>query len=126
MASRRPSQGVSTPRSLRTDTDSKFACIFRREGRTEQRCRLMPVKCSDRNTYRVGGLPPGPIASPGQAAIDAVLSPPETKYLYFVSKNDGSHHFSTTLREHNNAVRRYQIEYFRQRRREQRRSPGPS
>ena len=78
------------------------------------------------NTYRFPGLPPGPIASPGQAAIDAVLSPPETNYLYFVSKNDGSHHFSTTLRDHTNAVRRYQIDYFRQRRRERTGKTGSS
>lgn len=70
------------------------------------------------NTYRYAGLPPGPIASPGAESIDAVLHPAETPYLYFVSKNDGSHHFSKTLREHNNAVRKYQVEYFRQRRRE--------
>ncbi len=49
------------------------------------------------NTYRHRGFPPGPIASPGLGSIDAVLNPPDTKYLYFVSKNDGSHHFSNTL-----------------------------
>ena len=69
------------------------------------------------NTYMIRGLPPGPIANPGLEAIDAVLYPAKTHYLYFVSKNDGSHHFSTTLREHNNAVRKYQIEFFRNRRR---------
>ncbi len=69
------------------------------------------------NTYRVAGIPPGPIASPGEASIDGVLEPADTRYLYFVSKNDGSHHFSTTYREHANAVRKYQVEYFRQRRR---------
>ncbi len=60
------------------------------------------------NTYRVRGLPPGPIANPGIAAIEAVLYPAQTKYLYFVSKNDGSHHFSRTLAEHNRAVNYYQ------------------
>jgi UPF0755 protein len=65
------------------------------------------------NTYTRPGLPPGPIASPGAAALDAVLAPTETPYLYFVSKNDGSHHFSTSLGEHNAAVRKYQVEYFR-------------
>jgi peptidoglycan lytic transglycosylase G len=69
------------------------------------------------NTYRFPGLPPGPIASPGEAAIDAVLFPADSKYLYFVSKNDGSHHFSSTYREHIDAVHKYQVEYFRRRRR---------
>jgi UPF0755 protein len=61
------------------------------------------------NTYRIKGLPPGPIANPGRASIEAVLYPSEEPYLYFVSKNDGSHHFSPTLREHNQMVQRYQL-----------------
>jgi UPF0755 protein len=60
------------------------------------------------NTYRRGGIPPGPIASVGIEAIRAVLAPEPVKFLYFVSRNDGTHHFSNTLREHNNAVNRYQ------------------
>ncbi len=60
------------------------------------------------NTYVIPGLPAGPIANPGEAALQAVLQPEETLYLYFVAKNDGTHHFSTTLREHNRAVRKYQ------------------
>jgi UPF0755 protein len=68
------------------------------------------------NSYRYAGLPPSPIASPGEAAIDAVLEPAESDYLYFVSKNDGTHHFSRTYREHQAAVREYQIEYFRRKR----------
>jgi len=69
------------------------------------------------NTYRVPGIPPGPIASPGEASINAVLEPAETAYLFFVSKNDGTSYFSTNFREHANAVRKYQVEYFRNRRR---------
>jgi UPF0755 protein len=60
------------------------------------------------NTYVIPGLPPGPIANPGEAAIKAVLYPSKNKYLYFVSKNDGTHHFSETLREHNRMVAQYQ------------------
>jgi UPF0755 protein len=60
------------------------------------------------NTYVIRGLPPGPIANPGKEAIEAVLFPAKTDYLYFVSKNDGSHHFSKTLVEHNRAVEIYQ------------------
>jgi UPF0755 protein len=59
------------------------------------------------NTYRYRGLPPGPIGSPGRAAVDAVLRPAEAPYLYFVAIDDRAHHFSTTLEEHNEAVARY-------------------
>jgi len=59
------------------------------------------------NTYRNRGLPPGPIGSPGRAAIDAVLEPADVPYLYFVAIDDRAHHFSTTLEEHNQAVARY-------------------
>lgn len=61
------------------------------------------------NTYRRRGLPPGPIASPGLAALRAAADPPEVNYLYFVARGDGSHEFSATLKEHNRAVRRYQL-----------------
>ena len=60
------------------------------------------------NTYVYPGLPPGPIASPGLASLEAALAPQETEYIFFVAKKDGSHHFSRTLREHNRAVNRYQ------------------
>jgi UPF0755 protein len=65
------------------------------------------------NTYRYPGLPPGPIASPGLASLDAVVHPAESEYLYFVSRNDGSHVFSKTLAEHSQNVQKYQVEYFR-------------
>jgi UPF0755 protein len=65
------------------------------------------------NTYRFAGLPPGPIASPGRASIEAVLRPADVKYLYFVSRNDGSHAFASTLEEHNRNVQQYQVQYFR-------------
>ncbi len=60
------------------------------------------------NTYVIPGLPPGPISNPGEAAISAVVKPAIVPYLYFVSKNDGTHHFSETLAEHNSMVRKYQ------------------
>jgi UPF0755 protein len=68
------------------------------------------------NTYRYPGLPPGPIASPGRASLAAAASPADVPYLYFVSKNDGSHAFATTLEEHNRNVQEYQVKYFRDQR----------
>jgi UPF0755 protein len=60
------------------------------------------------NTYRINGLPPAPIANPGKEAIMAVLYPARVNYLYFVSRNDGTHCFSTTLKGHNRAVEKFQ------------------
>lgn len=59
------------------------------------------------NTYRHLGLPPGPIAAPGAAALEAALYPADTDYLFFVAKKDGSHFFSKTLAEHNAAKAKY-------------------
>jgi UPF0755 protein len=60
------------------------------------------------NTYRYAGLPPGPIAAPGEASLHAAANPAEVPYFYFVSRNDGSHVFSTTLEEHNRNVNEFQ------------------
>lgn len=62
------------------------------------------------NTYRHVGLPPGPIANPGLSSIEAVLTPAQTTYLYFVAKGDGSggHTFSDSLAKHTAAVAQYQ------------------
>ena len=61
------------------------------------------------NTYRYPGLPPGPIAAPGEASLRAAAAPASVPYLYFVSRNDGSHVFSTTLDEHNRNVATFQL-----------------
>ncbi|MCH2186572.1 endolytic transglycosylase MltG [Myxococcota bacterium] len=60
------------------------------------------------NTYRIQALPPGPIANPGLEALLAVVEPAETDFLYFVSRNDGTHEFSVTYRDHEEAVTQYQ------------------
>jgi UPF0755 protein len=60
------------------------------------------------NTYQHGGLPPGPIASPGAAALSAVVDPAEADYLYFVARKDGTHQFSRSYGEHVRAVNRFQ------------------
>ncbi len=61
------------------------------------------------NTYQHPGLPPGPIASPGLKSLQAAANPEDHDFLYFVSKGDGSHYFSKTLKEHNRAVYKFQL-----------------
>jgi len=61
------------------------------------------------NTYKIRGLPSGPIANPGSASLEAALYPDDTKFVYFVSRKDSTHQFSTSLKQHNLAVRKYQL-----------------
>jgi len=74
--------------------------------------RIRRIQLEDRenpyNTYTHEGLPPGPISNPGRAALEAVMAPDHTLFLYFVAKNDGTHYFSKTVAEHNAAVVKYQ------------------
>jgi UPF0755 protein len=60
------------------------------------------------NTYRIPALPPGPICNPGLSSLRAALHPASVPFLYFVSKNDGTHHFSDNLESHSQAVKAYQ------------------
>jgi len=76
------------------------------EGKITRRHLLFPTPY---NTYRNEGLPPGPIANPGKDSLQAALHPAKVDYLYFVSNCNGSHQFSTTLKEHNQAVVRYRL-----------------
>jgi UPF0755 protein len=92
---------------LQTDPTVIFA--LRKAGHWDGNIRKRDLDIdSPYNTYRYGGLPPGPIASPGREAIRAVIDPAPVRDLYFVSRNDGTHHFSETLAEHERAVTEFQ------------------
>ena len=94
--------------------DPTVIYALRKRGKYDGNIRRVDLAIdSPYNTYRYRGLPPGPIAAPGRAAIEAALAPADAKFLYFVSRNDGSHVFAETLRQHNANVQRFQIEYFR-------------
>lgn len=96
-------------RDMKLDCDPTIIYVLKLEGRFKGRLRTRDLKYdSPFNTYLYAGLPPGPIANAGRDSLEAALYPADTKYLYFVSKNDGSHHFSQTFREHVNAVNKYQ------------------
>lgn len=105
---------------LQADPTVQYA-IMQREG---QKRRLFNVDYQINhpyNTYRIDGLPPGPITNPAPSSIRAVLNPDKHNYMYFVAKGDGSHVFSRTLAEHNRAARRFHslMRERRQRQREQ-------
>jgi UPF0755 protein len=96
-------------RRMPLQTDPTVIYAMRRAGRWDGNIRRRDLAIdSPYNTYRYPGLPPGPIASPGIESLRAVLRPADSDELYFVSRNDGSHHFSRTLAEHARAVDHYQ------------------
>jgi UPF0755 protein len=96
-------------RRIALQTDPTVIFAMRKAGRWDGNIRKRDLAIdSPYNTYRYPGLPPGPIASPGIESIRAVLRPAASDELYFVSRNDGSHHFSRTLAEHARAVDHYQ------------------
>jgi len=107
------------PKLLQTDPTIIYGCTVAPivTGKASAACahwdgRIRRIHLDDRDnpysTYAHEGLPPGPIANPGRAALEAVMRPDTSPYLYFVSKNDGTHHFSASMGEHEAAVVKYQ------------------
>ncbi|NIM91055.1 MAG: endolytic transglycosylase MltG [Candidatus Aminicenantes bacterium] len=93
---------------MKLDCDPTIIYVLKEEGSFKGRLLKKDLRLnSPYNTYRNRGLPPGPICSPGRESLEAALYPAQEKYLYFVSKKDGSHHFSISFKEHQNAVRKY-------------------
>jgi UPF0755 protein len=107
---------LRTGMRLQTDPTVMYATMLRtgRWSRNISRADLLAPH--PYNTYSVGGLPPGPIASAGAAALRATLAPATCKDLYFVSRNDGTHVFCPDLRCHNAAVQHWQVEFFKKKR----------
>jgi UPF0755 protein len=103
------------PKLLQTDPTIVYGCTVatpRSNACLKWDGRIRRIQLDDRdnpyNTYTHEGLPPGPISNPGRAALEAVMAPDHTAFLYFVAKNDGTHYFSKTVAEHNAAVVKYQ------------------
>ncbi|HEY4187473.1 MAG TPA: endolytic transglycosylase MltG [Polyangia bacterium] len=103
------------PKLLQTDPTIIYGCtvaVPRSAACSKWDGRIHRIQLDDKDnlysTYAHEGLPPGPISSPGKAAIEAVMAPDKTPYLYFVSKNDGTHVFSRTVSEHEANVVKYQ------------------
>ncbi|APX93589.1 BCR, YceG family protein [Halomonas sp. 1513] len=95
---------MQTGMRLQTDPTVIYGMGERYEGRIT---RADLQEATPYNTYVIDGMPPTPIAMPGRASLEAAVNPLPGETLYFVSRGDGTHHFSRTLREHNNAVNRY-------------------
>lgn len=96
-------------RGMKLDCDPTIIYAIKQKGIFEGRLRTKDLKLdTPYNTYLYAGLPPGPICNPGRESLEAALYPAAEDFLYFVSRNDGSHHFSRTYAEHLSAVRKYQ------------------
>jgi len=103
---------------LQTDPTVMYATMLRHGGQWSQNITKADLLTPHPyNTYAVAGLPPGPIANPGAAALHAALRPAACSDLFFVSRNDGSHVFCPDLRCHEAAVQKWQVDFFRARRR---------
>jgi UPF0755 protein len=113
---------IRTGMRLQTDPTVMYATMLRTGRWSKNISRSDLLAPHPYNTYTSAGLPPGPIANPGGAALRAALSPADCKDLYFVSRNDGTHVFCPDLRCHNAAVREWQVEFFR---RARERGPAP-
>ncbi len=103
---------LRTGMRLQTDPTVMYATMLRTGRWSKNISRADLLAPHPYNTYTTAGLPPGPIANAGAAALRAALAPSDCRDLYFVSRNDGSHVFCPDLRCHNAAVRQWQIEYF--------------
>ncbi|MBD3413579.1 MAG: endolytic transglycosylase MltG [Candidatus Aminicenantes bacterium] len=95
---------------MKLDCDPTIIYALKKKEQYEGRLRNKDLQLnSPYNTYLYSGLPPSPISNPGKKSIRAALYPSKSSYLYFVSKNDGTHQFSSTFKEHQKAVIKYQI-----------------
>jgi UPF0755 protein len=109
-------------RHMALDADPTIIFALRRLGRWDGRLHHEDLQLeSPYNSYRYAGLPPGPICSPGLPSLQAAARPADVPYLYFVSRNDGTHVFATTLEEQNRNVQIWQRQYWRDRREQERR-----
>ncbi len=112
-------------RGIALYADPTVIFALKKLGRWDGNLRRVDLQIdSGYNTYRYPGLPPGPICSPGAASLISAASPSEVPYLYFVSRNDGSHVFASTLAEHNRNVERWQKQYWRERWARERKASG--
>ncbi|MEM7052724.1 MAG: endolytic transglycosylase MltG [Acidobacteriota bacterium] len=110
-------------RGIALYADPTVIYALKRLGRWDGNIRRPDLQLdSPYNTYRYPGLPPGPICSPGAASLAAAAAPADVPFLYFVSRNDGSHVFARTLAEHNRNVNEWQKRYWRKRWAEERRA----